>query len=144
MKKTTKKQLFALFVLFTFMGSTIAIAVTSSLLPPKQEQETVYTTTLIIYIRGQEITLPDNTGNVHFGTENYAEDSLIHFYDNESYTLGDFFVALHIVFDSECLHTYCTDDEGTLRMYVNNIENLEFENYTIKSNDMIEIDYSRF
>ena len=143
MKKDTKKQLIALFILIVFVGSTVAIAISSAFLPPRPNLDTVYSFKLTIFIYGQKISLPDNIGDERVGTKEFDKDSLIHVYTDQSYTLGNVFESLKIYFDNECIHNYCTGSDGTLRMYINNEESSEFANYTANSGDEFVIDFSR-
>lgn len=56
------------------------------------------------------------------------------------FTLREFFEIWEKNFNNTCIFDYCTD-KGELKMYVNNIENNEFENYIMKDKDEILIEY---
>jgi hypothetical protein len=143
MKKDTKKQLIAFFILIVFMGSTVAIAISSAFLPSEPNLDTVYSFKLTIFIYGQKVSLPNNNGDERLGTKEFDKDSLIHVFTDQSYTLGNIFEILKIYFDNECIHNYCTGSDGTMRMYVNDEENFEFANYTVSSGEEVVIDFSR-
>ena len=76
MKRERKKQLFALFVLFTFLGSTAAIAVLSAFAPSKEER------TRLIY--NEPLT---NAEEVPFLQKNFV--ILKYFYSEECVACDD-------------------------------------------------------
>ncbi|MEK9159917.1 MAG: hypothetical protein AAB383_04270 [Patescibacteria group bacterium] len=101
-------------------------------------------------------------GEVHdFAQDKYmstAEHKLSHFthlHDGDgeiihkhmsTITLGDFFESLGMKFTEECFNleggvSYCTNDENTLKMFVNGKENHDFDDYELSDLDQILITY---
>ena len=115
---------------------------------------------LIIKIDGERIAIPANIG-LSVGkvvdtslsgmrmspTHTHETDGTIHLENNnpskkpESLTLGYFFYVWDKQFSSSCIFEYCTD-KGELKMYVNEEENFEFENYLMNDKDEILIEYT--
>ncbi|HZX12002.1 MAG TPA: hypothetical protein VFE88_00900 [Candidatus Nanoarchaeia archaeon] len=102
---------------------------------------------LIIKINGQEQVIPANIGlgQVHAPTHTHAPDGIIHLENNKPTTktlkLGYFFDVWGKTFSNECILDHCTD-KGTLKMFVNGNENLDFENYLLRDKDEILIEYT--
>ncbi len=115
---------------------------------------------LTIKIDGETIPIPTNIG-LSVGkvvdtslsgmrmspTHTHETDGTIHLENNnpskkpESLTLGYFFYVWDKQFSSTCIFEYCTD-KGELKMYVNGVENNEFENYIMQDKDEILIEYT--
>ncbi len=61
-------------------------------------------------------------------------------------TLGDYFKTVGMLFESRCLKldtgtTYCNDSANSLKLFVNGIQNDQFDAYTIQDLDRILISY---
>lgn len=117
---------------------------------------------LTIQIDGKRIPIPTGIG-IHIGkvvdthlsemgmspTHTHESDGTIHIENNdpskkpETLALGYFFYVWGKRFNSTCIFDYCTD-KGTLHMYVNGQENIEFENYIMRDKDDIRIEYTSF
>ena len=115
---------------------------------------------LTIKIDGETITIPTNIG-ISVGKivdtqlsgmrmspmHTHETDGTIHLENNnpskkpESLTLGYLFYVWDKQFSSSCIFEYCTD-KGELKMYVNEEENFEFENYLMNDKDEILIEYT--
>lgn len=78
----------------------------------------------------------ESDGTIHLENDNPSSKP-------ETLTLGYFFYIWDKQFNSTCIFEYCTD-KGTLKMYVNDKENNEFENYIMKDKDNILIVYNPF
>jgi|SRR3989338_553882 len=103
---------------------------------------------LTIKINGEEIKIPKDVGitpNVHYPMHTHEKDNVIHMENNrptkKTVTLGYFFEVWGKKFSKDCIFDYCTD-KGTLKMYVNEKENFEFEKYFMQDNDKILIEYN--
>lgn len=115
---------------------------------------------LTIKIDGKAIEIPKNIG-ISIGkitdtdlsgmrmspTHTHTNDGVIHLENNnpsakpETLALGYFFYVWGKKFNNECIFDYCTD-KGELKMYVNDKENFEFQNYFMQDNDKILIEYN--
>ncbi|MEK6872460.1 MAG: hypothetical protein AABW90_00425 [Nanoarchaeota archaeon] len=79
-------------------------------------------------------------------THTHETDGTIHLENNnpsskpETFTLGYFFYVWDKQFNSSCIFEYCAD-KGELKMYVNGKENAEFQNYIMRDEDEIIIEY---
>lgn len=105
---------------------------------------------LEIIIKGQQQTIPPNlglTGAAHQPIHTHDSTGVLHYENNrptfENMRLGYFFEKVwRKTFKSTCILNYCNGDEGTVKMFVNNLENNEFENYIPKDADEITIEFS--
>lgn len=111
-----------------------------------------------IKVCGEEVDLHLETGDLS-STHTHKERNLIHIherlkYDNstqtilqtEPITMKSFFnhLDVSIRFNSNCIADKCNGDlcngnPGTLKFYINDIENNEYENYIWKDHDKIKI-----
>ena len=117
---------------------------------------------LTIKINGKEEKIPNNIGvrigkiiDTNLGMDSGMSpahtheegDGTIHLENNnpsskpETLALGYFFYVWDKPFNSTCIFDYCTD-KGELKMYVNEKENFDFENYIMRDKDQIVIDYT--
>ena len=119
--------------------------------------------TLKIIIDNKTYPIPAGIGNkigktadVQYGmdvgmapTHTHSADGVIHLENNnprvkpETFALGYFFYVWEKEFSKSCIFEYCITN-GTLKMYVNGIENDEFENYVMQDKDAIVITYMSF
>ncbi len=103
---------------------------------------------LAIYIKGKPQEIPaniglgiveepihthDNTGTIHLEIQGLVT--------KEDVTLGRFFKIWGKTFSSTCIFEFCNGPDGKVRMTVNGQKNNEFENYSMRDNDQIEISY---
>ncbi len=76
----------------------------------------------------------ENDGTIHLENLNPSSKP-------ETTSLGYFFYAWKKTFNQNCIFEYCTD-KGTLQMFVNGKEHMEFERYLMKDKDDIKIEYT--
>jgi len=102
---------------------------------------------LTILINNEKQYIPANIGlgSVHLPLHTHEDDGTIHMEINrptkKNVLLGYFFEVWGKTFNKNCIFDYCTD-KGTLKMYVNGKENLDFENYFMHDKDEILIEYN--
>jgi len=101
---------------------------------------------LKININGEETQIPSNIGvgnGVMRPVHTHDSSGEIHIEGpyKRDYAIEEFFQVWGKTFNSKCIFDYCTDN-GELNMYVNGIENSEFENYVMKDDDLILIEYT--
>ena len=114
-----------------------------------------------IKICEEEIKIPLEAGD-KIGTHTHKERNLLHFeerlkYNNvtkkliekEPITLKNFFnhKDVNIKFNSTCIANKCNGNicdtaSGTVKFFVNSIENKDFENYVWNDGDKISIEFS--
>ena len=98
---------------------------------------------LSITIDGKKTVIPANIVIIQMHTHDAS--GVIHMENNrptkKTVTLGYFFEVWNKKISKDCIFEYCTD-KGTLKMYVNGQENLEFENYFMQDKDEILIEYT--
>lgn len=100
--------------------------------------------TLKINICGDGIKLPFNTGipTVH----THTDLPKLHI-EAKNISLGDFLKLIDLNYNNSCIDSYCNNDKcpnnkiGTLRMYVNDKENNEFDMYVPNDNESIVIEF---
>ncbi len=100
-----------------------------------------------ILIKGQPVTIPANLGlggRVHLPVHTHETDNILHWEVNsptvENMQFGFFFNKVwNKKFSSECILDYCNGLEGTVKMYVNDVENTEFNHYMPRDKDEIKI-----
>jgi hypothetical protein len=146
MKRSTKKQIITWIVLLTFGGSIVTTAI--SMFPSSSNQQTIqrdWAARLNIVINNELYTIPAGvgvTGNKTtaklFTTSN---DGIMYKTGEGDATLKDFFTILGQNFNETCIFEFCNTNTSSMRMYVNNVQNTNYELYTIKNGDSILIDY---
>jgi hypothetical protein len=143
MKKSTKKQIFTIIILIAFLGSSLAFAINYAI-PSGNQVQANWRAGLSIVIFNDLYPIPADIG---VKNETYDKlftlnsDGIIYKTGEESATLGEFFKIWGENFNSTCILDYCNNENNSMRMYVNNIENFDYELYSIKNNDFILIDY---
>jgi hypothetical protein len=104
---------------------------------------------LTVQINGQQQTIPANLGlvGVHQPIHTHDSTGVLHYENNnptvENMRLGYFFEKVwRKQFNSRCILNYCNSDSGTVKMFVNEKENFDFDNYIPKDKDDILIEFS--
>lgn len=122
--------------------------------PSVQGEQTVATSglhwhaKLSIYIKGEKQEIPegiglkpieqpvhthDNTGTIHLEFPGLVK--------KDDLKLGQFFKIWGKEFNSNCIFDKCNGPEGKVKFFINGQENQEFENYSMRDADQIEIRY---
>ncbi len=102
---------------------------------------------LTITINNQKETIPANIGisGVHQPIHTHDSTGTLHYENNrptlENMRLGFFFEVWGKKFNSTCIFDNCNNDSGTVKMFVNDKENFEFDSYIPKDRDDIRIEY---
>ncbi len=101
---------------------------------------------LSIYIKGQSQEIPGSVGSptimhTHDATGMLHVHPKIELVLKNDIKLGNFFTLWGKKFSSTCIFDSCNSSDGTVKMTVNGVENLEFENYVMQDKDKIEIRY---
>lgn len=100
-----------------------------------------------ILIKGKPVTIPANLGlegSVHKPVHTHETDNILH-WEVQSPTvqnmqLGYFFNTVwKKKLSSECVLDNCNGPGGTVKMYVNDVENTEFGHYMPRDGDEIKI-----
>lgn len=105
---------------------------------------------LTVYIKGEKQEIPPNLGieaihqPIHTHEDN--KEGVVHMemqgvVTKDQTKLGKFFQTWGKQFNSSCIFDKCNGPEGTVKMIVNNNENKDFDNYSMKDGDNIEIRY---
>ncbi|MBI4170975.1 MAG: hypothetical protein HY514_04720 [Candidatus Aenigmarchaeota archaeon] len=105
--------------------------------------------TLTIKLNGQQQTIPANLGavGVHQPIHTHDSTGVLH-YENDNPTpenmpLRYFFEKVwRKPFNSTCIMNYCNSDSSTVKMFVNGMENSEFDNYIPRDRDEIRIEFN--
>ena len=100
-----------------------------------------------ILIKGQSVTIPADVGlqsSVHKPVHTHDTDNILHWEVDsptvDNMQLGYFFNTIwKKTFNSQCIFDNCNGPDGTLKMYVNGVENTEFNHYMPKDKDEIKI-----
>lgn len=150
MKRYTK--IFLIVVLIAIpVGGLIWYASTRSPLP---ESDVISKTgihwhaALAIIIKGNEQEIPTDIGigAVHKPIHTHDATGEIHMemqglVTKQDILLGEFFKIWGKQFNSNCIFDSCNGSDGTVKLFINGNENIEFENYQMKDKDKIEIKY---
>ncbi len=103
---------------------------------------------LAIIINGvqQPIPLEMGTTGVHHPIHTHDDEGVLHYENNlptaENMRLKYFFERVWGKrFSKECILDYCNGDDGAVKMYVNGVENSEFESYIPADGDSIRIEF---
>ncbi len=101
-----------------------------------------------ISINGEDVEIPANIGigAVHSPMHTHDTDGVIHMeYGGlvraKDILLGNFFKTWGKEFSSGGIMGKINGKDGTLKMTVNGVENSEFENYSMKDGDIINITF---
>jgi len=138
MKKARKQQVITIFLLIIFLGSTFAIFESGG------QQQVAWKAKLEIFIFGELQQIPADVGiNGETKSKLYTlrADNIIYKEGTEDVRLKDFFEIWGENFNSTCIFDYCDNANNSMRMYVNDKENTDYELYVMKNNDVITIDY---
>lgn len=103
---------------------------------------------LAIFINGEKQKIPANVGLgiVHNPMHTHDETGAIHMefsglVAEGGLRIGEFFKALNKQFNKDCILEFCNGPGGNVKMSVNGEPNNDFENYSMKDGDKIEIRY---
>ena len=143
MNKTRKKQLVSIGIVLVFLISSFSIALTSAI-PTTGQPQSGWVARIRIVANNELQTIPAGIGIADSKMDKIVTNDyngLIYKPVADDVTLGDFFDIWGENFSSECILEYCNTNTSSLRLYVNNVENYEYENYVIKNGDDIRIDY---
>lgn len=102
---------------------------------------------ITILIKGKPVTIPANLGlggRAHLPVHTHDTTNVLHWEVNsptvENMQLGFFFDKVwRKEFSSECILDYCSGPDGTVKMFVNEVENTEFDHYMPLDKDEIKI-----
>jgi hypothetical protein len=142
MKKETKRRIITIFILLMFLGSSLTYAIISAI--PSGNTSTEWLARLVIVINGDQYPIPADIGFSNESTSKLyttTTDGLLHKGVDGDVVLKDFFETWGKNFNSTCILDYCNTNTSSMVMFVNNKENLEYENYVVQNNDIIIIDY---
>ncbi len=100
-----------------------------------------------ILIKSKSTVIPANIGlggSVHQPVHTHETDNILHWEVNsptvDNMQLGYFFNTVwKKKLSSECILDYCSGPEGTVKMFVNGVENAEFDHYMPQDLDEIKI-----
>jgi hypothetical protein len=140
MKKATKQQILTIVLLLIFIGSSFTYAITILFEPQNVE----WSASLYIVIFNEPVEIPSEigvTGESKAKLYTLQADNKIYKNTQEDVKLGEFFEIWGKTFNRTCILDYCNVGNNSMKMYVNNQENSDYELYTIKNNDVIKIDY---
>lgn len=81
---------------------------------------------------------------IHIHVQNFAGDRVMHIESRDA-VLYDFFSSLDMAFNSTCFSVdggeYCNNSTHSIKLFVNGMENKDFENYQPKDLDRILVIY---
>jgi hypothetical protein len=143
MKESTKKQVITIAILLVFLGSSLTYAVISTV-PEQNQVQSDWRAMLIITIFNEQYPIPAGIGT---NNQTYSKlftinsNGIVYKTGDDSATVGEFFTIWGESFNSTCILSYCNTENNSMRMYVNNKENFDYDLYTINNNDVIWIDY---
>lgn len=143
MKKSTRNQIITIFIMLMFLGSSLTFAIMSAF--PSGQSVTNWMARIVIYINGEMYTIPSDVGIINNETRAKVytgnSDGYIFKTVSEDVTLKDFFDTWGKTFNSTCILDYCNTNTSSVILYVNRVENPDYELYKIQNNNLIEIDY---
>lgn len=137
-----------LFVLIKSSGSTSDIPVNEINIISHSNIALHIHSNLDIIIDGVEFFIPNDIGISHeimrpLHTHDSSGKIHIEAPFKRDFTIGEFFLVWEETFSSSCIFDNCIDeDKGVLTMTVNGVGNDEFENYIMKDDDQIVIEYT--
>jgi len=140
--KKKNKQAFSLIILVIFVLSSLTFALLN--VTPEQEEEQIWVSRISIVISEELQIIPSGVGvngdnrDILYTLE---EDNIIYKNTDQPVKLKDFFNIWGESFNSTCILDNCNEGNKTMKMFVNNIINTDYELYTINDKDDIVIDY---
>jgi hypothetical protein len=143
MKNSTKKQLITIIILVAMLGGSIAYAIIAAV-PSSNQVQSNWRAQIAIVIFNEQYPIPADIGVTNQTTAKVFttnSDGIIYKTGTEDVMLKDFFDEWGQKFNSTCILDYCNTNTSSMRMYVNNKENMDYELYIIKNGDFILIDY---
>jgi len=147
-KRATKNRIITIIILLVFLASSLTYAIMSAF-PTENGVQSNWRARLVIIVFGESVEIPASTGvtneTIRSKLFTLSNDGIIYKQGSEDVTLGDFFKIWDKTFNSTCILEYCNNANSSMRMYIytedKQVENFEYENYLIKNNDIIIIDY---
>ena len=143
MKKSTKKQILSLLIVIAFLGSSFTYALMSTI-PTDNQVQSDWVARVRIVINGELQYLPAGLGVDNQTTAKLfttSDNNLIYKTGTDDARLSELFAIWGKNFNSTCILGYCNTNTSSMRMYINNAENFDYEMYRIKNGDDILIDY---
>jgi hypothetical protein len=146
MKRATKNRIITIFILLTFLGSSVTYAIISAI--PSGDTSSGWMAQLVILVPGYEqqgYPIPADIGYV--GNQSTANvftrstDGILYKSTIDDVTIKDFFEVWGKTFNSTCILDYCNTNNSYVTMFVNKKINQQFENYVIQDRDQIIIYY---
>lgn len=103
---------------------------------------------LEIEILGEKQIIPGNIGISDRGMRvihTHKTDGILHIESPRphQFYLADFFTIWGRNFDSSCVFNYCADEDHSLKVFVNDVENDQYGNIPLYDKDKIKIVYER-
>lgn len=110
---------------------------------------------LDIFINGKSLAIPSNVGiigNDHAVIHTHEADNVLHieqFPNKTTMTAGYFFeiwsyqINKSVVFNSSCILDMCNDKDHAVVFIVNGEKNSDYENYVMKDEDILKIEYKK-
>jgi hypothetical protein len=142
MRKSTKKKIMSIAIAVAFLASILTTAL--SFVIPTENQQGTWAARLSIVIYNELQYIPADVG-VTDGTREKLftlnADNIIYKSTNEDASLKDFFDIWGETFNSTCILDYCNSGNHSMRMYVNGVENKNYQYYIIQNMNEIIIDY---
>lgn len=142
MRKSTKKKIMSISIAVAFLASILTTAL--SFVIPNQNQQSTWTARISIVVFNElqpipaDVGITDDTKDKIFTLSN---DNIIYKNTDEDVSLKDFFDIWGEIFNSTCILDYCNNENYSMKMYVNNVENSDYQYYVIQNMDDIIIDY---
>lgn len=116
---------------------------------------------LEIMIKGEEVGIPANIGigskyvdspfydsmmsmtnmHTHDASGTLHWEVMMHAPTSQDMYLGNFFQVWGKTFNKNCIFEFCTGPEGSVKMFVNNKLNNDFEKYVVRDGDEIVIEF---
>lgn len=133
------------------IGGFVWLIATSPSIPEEEiisKQGLHWHSSIEITVLGEKQTIPANIGigAVHNPIHTHDADNFIHLefkglVKKDNLKISRFFEVWKKEFNSECIFEFCNGPEGQVKMFVNDEENFEFENYIMQDGDKIEIKF---
>ena len=143
MRKSTKKKIMAAIISIAFLAS-IATTAISFIFPNENQGNQNWIARVTVLIFGEVHNIPAGLGVTDDSLAKvYTLDSNNIIYKNTtgSVTINDLFKEWGQNFNSTCILDYCNNGNNSMIMYVNGVQNFDYELYSINNQDDIIIDY---
>lgn len=142
MDSDAKHKMGTIVVGLIFIGSTLAIAFNYAFISPQREnqaQSITYKADLSVKVYGESYSF--DSSELYSSNLIFLDERGDIYKRAKNLTIGDLFSSMGVTFNGECFSEYCSNENITMKFFVNGKENDQYDNYNVQNGDSISIVY---